>query len=179
MQVFVPSAAPIVVAECLDRKRLNKQVIECRQIIKAVCGESSAWRNHPIVKMYSKHVLWLTLYAQCLEAYRRGDIGGARRYSCMAGKCTPPFLSGSNGVQLTYWHRGRLCKKDPEHYAKYFGFLPSEMNGLGIDNFIENVYIVDGKTLWYRDGKLVKVGMFPGDFYGERTWIFVEGKGWI
>lgn len=69
MQVFVPYDSPYRVASCLDMRRLNKQIIECRQILAAIRGESNAWKNHPCVKMYRDHTEWLEYYMFCLECY--------------------------------------------------------------------------------------------------------------
>ena len=38
MQVFTPYKEPILCAQVLDKKRLNKQIIECQQIIRAIEG---------------------------------------------------------------------------------------------------------------------------------------------
>ena len=53
MNVFV-IGSPIETAKCLDPRRLNKQIIECKQILKAIDGETKAWANHPATKMYMK-----------------------------------------------------------------------------------------------------------------------------
>lgn len=41
MQVFTPYPEPFKTADCLDSRRLNKQIIECRQILAAIKGESN------------------------------------------------------------------------------------------------------------------------------------------
>ena len=48
MQIFI-IGSPFETAQALDKRRLNKQIIECRQIMKAINGESEAWANHPCV----------------------------------------------------------------------------------------------------------------------------------
>lgn len=40
MQVFTPYPQPFACADCLDPRRLNKQIIECKQILAAIRGES-------------------------------------------------------------------------------------------------------------------------------------------
>lgn len=40
MQVFIVGS-PIETAMALDKKRLNKQIIETRQIIDAICGKKA------------------------------------------------------------------------------------------------------------------------------------------
>lgn len=69
MQIFLPYADIIKVAQCLDKRRLHKQIVECNQIIKAITGESEAWKNHPVVKMYSKHLKFVYLYLDILQRY--------------------------------------------------------------------------------------------------------------
>lgn len=54
MQVFTPYKEPILCAQVLDKKMLNKQIIECQQIIRAIEG-NKAWHNHPVVRMYRPH----------------------------------------------------------------------------------------------------------------------------
>ena len=52
MQTFLPYSTPIKCAEALDNKRLNKQILECYQILNVLSGNSVAWRNHPAVLMW-------------------------------------------------------------------------------------------------------------------------------
>ena len=73
MQVFLVGTI-IETAEALDRRRLNKQIIEIRQILRAISGESKAWKNHPVVKMYSNNTEWLKEYLKCLEEYYFGNF---------------------------------------------------------------------------------------------------------
>ena len=54
MQIFLPYKDIFKTAECFDNRRLNKQIIECQQILDAIDG-STSWCNHPIVKMYKEH----------------------------------------------------------------------------------------------------------------------------
>ena len=41
MQIFIPYPSPIDVAKCLDPRRLNKQILECDQIMKAIVTRQS------------------------------------------------------------------------------------------------------------------------------------------
>lgn len=162
MQVFVPYVEPYFVAQSLDKRRLNKQVLEGRQIIKAITGESDAWKNHPVVKMYREHVVWLMFYTMCLDAYRKGHLKEAMRYNTMAYIYTPSFLHG----MVVAHHRARLYTKDPEYYRKVWPHFTKPFYNFQCE---ENLYIVDGKTLWYKDGKLVRTGDFDNNFFGEKT----------
>ena len=57
MQVFI-IGSPLETAMALDRRRLNKQIIECRQILNAIFGKTNAWVNHPCTLQYHKHKHW-------------------------------------------------------------------------------------------------------------------------
>lgn len=50
MQVFVPYQEPFEVATFLDSRRLNKQIIECRQILAAIRGELLRYEYGKIIK---------------------------------------------------------------------------------------------------------------------------------
>ena len=166
MQVFVPYVEPYFVAQSLDKRRLNKQVLECRQIIKAINGESDAWKNHPVVKMYKNHMIWLIFYTMCLDAYRKGHLKEARRYNTVAHIYAPSFIKD---WRVTSHHRARLYTKDPEYYRNVWPHLANYYIQCE-----ENLYIVDGKTRWYKNGKLVNMGTFPDDFYGNYTWPYTR-----
>lgn len=156
MQVFVPDPSPLECAGTLDMRRLNKQIIECRQILKAIRGESSAWVNHPCVKMYRDHEQWLTHYMHCLECYKaEEDLWEAEEYEEskialslavewdeLASEITPPFLTDEFCEQ----HCRRLYTKDPEYY-EHFGHLGTSE---------ENWYFVDGELSVYKEGKLIR-----------------------
>ena len=54
MQTFVPFDNFIESSKSLDNRRLNKQLLEGRQIYKIIYTDqrSGAWANHPAVKMW-------------------------------------------------------------------------------------------------------------------------------
>lgn len=143
MQIFIPHPSPIHVAQCLDPKRLNKQVVECDQIMKAIKGETKAWANHPVVKMYSDHLHWVKLYRDCLYNYRIGNTRLAIHLSNEADKIRPKWMTRP----LCYSHRRRLVEKDPIYYKGFYNFGISEIN----------YYIVDNKVLGYVKGKCIKI----------------------
>ena len=142
MQVFVPYPSPIDVAKCLDPKRLKKQVIECDQILKAITGESKAWKNHPVVKMYSEHSSWLWYYRETLDAHLKKCFTLAKQYSHQCDAyLPPPFLTESFCDQ----HKRRLYTKAPELYPQFAEYGKSD----------ENWYFVDGRLRRYVNGKQV------------------------
>lgn len=69
MQIFLPSPSCLQTARQLDKRRLNKQIIEAAQIIRAIDEEGRGWHNHPATRMYRIHKQWLMLYRDCLAAY--------------------------------------------------------------------------------------------------------------
>lgn len=144
MQVFTPYPEPFETAICLDSRRLNKQIIECRQILAAISGESDAWKNHPVVKQYKDHVKYLEHYVKCLEAVRLGYSGVAMSHSYEAMLYKPEFLT----TEFCDQHKRRLFTKDNIFYHEFHAYGKS----------YENWYFVDGKLLKYINGKIVKNG---------------------
>lgn len=128
-------------AKCLDPKRLRKQIIECDQILKAISGESQAWKNHPVVKMYKEHWMWLDLYRRCLSAYSRGQTDEAMVHNADASDYEPPFLTSDFCDQ----HKRRLYTKAPELYPQFWPYGESD----------ENWYFVDGEIVKYINGKRI------------------------
>lgn len=141
MQIFIPYPSPIEVAKCLDPKRLNKQIIECDQIIKAIKGETKAWANHPIVKMYAGHLRWVMLYRACLDSYKDDCLDVAKSLSAGADMIRPSWMTDA----LCRSHKRRLVAKDPQFYK---AFWPYGISGI-------NYYVVDNKVLGYVDGKKI------------------------
>lgn len=140
MNVFI-IGTPLETAQKLDKRRLNKQIIECGQILKAIAGDTTAWANHPVTKMYAGHQKWLRNYMMCLDAYRNGDMQNAIRFNCHANEIKPPFHCQEYFDQM----KRRLYTKDPIHYVEFADLGMSEVNW----------YYVDGKWKHYINGKLI------------------------
>lgn len=143
MQVFVPYPSPIDTAMAMsnDKLRLRKQVIECDQILKAIYGQSEAWKSHPIVKMYSRHREWLESYTLCLKYYEFGDDDEAHAENALAFQFRPPFLTKSFCDQ----HKRRLYTKAPDLYPQFASYGKSE----------ENWYFVNGEIVRYVNGERI------------------------
>ena len=140
MNVFI-IGSPLETAKKLDKRRLNKQIIECGQILKALSGESSAWANHPATRQYAANWLWLRNYMKCLDAYRNGDIVSAE---CFSGACDcirPEFHCNEYFDQM----KRRLYTKDKEFYKEFAHLGESEVNW----------YYADDKWKYYKNGKVV------------------------
>ena len=140
MQIFI-IGSPFETARALDRRRLNKQVIECKQIMKAINGESKAWANHPCVKMYREHWEWLCYYQMTLGYLVEGDEMASRRWSGYADRFRPTFHTQEYFDQM----KRRLYTKDNEHYKQWAHLGESDVNW----------YYVDGEWLYYRNGKRI------------------------
>ena len=144
MNVFI-IGTPYETAQALDKKRLNKQIIECRQILKAIDGNTKSWAKHPCTLQYGHHRAWLWRYLNCLECFRNGAIRAAEGYSALADLCRPSFQTPSFFDQM----KRRLYTKDPVHYAQWTDLGTSDVNWYWSPE--EDTYI------YYRNGKRVEL----------------------
>ena len=139
MQIFIPSPSCLQTARQLDKRRLNKQIIEAAQILRAIDGEGKGWKNHPVTQMYRPYKQWLQLYRSCLMEFQRGNIEAADQISRQADEIRPPFVNESFCCQ----HARRLYTKAPELYPQFAA--------LGISQ--ENWYVINGAIICYVNGK--------------------------
>lgn len=144
MQVFICEKSPYQICESmrLDRVRMNKQVIEAKQIISTISGYSKSWKNHPICLMYREHKEWLYDYVCCMDCYLKGLYEYAKYWSDEADKIRPFFLDCD---ELIIQHRKRLYSKSPDKYPQFAEYGTSDIN----------YYVVNGKLLKYKDGKRI------------------------
>lgn len=126
MQTFLPYDSYRLSAKALDRSRLGKQRLECKQILQTLMGESTAWANHPAVKMWRGYEKSLCEYAIeiCLEWRSRGYMdtqlpwfGDVYRKLPPSAGSRPPWL-GDPLIHLS--HKGNLVRKDPDWYGPLF-----------------------------------------------------------
>ena len=134
MQTFLPSKDFDTVANMLDSKRLNKQILECYQILKVLSTKDpfAGWRNHPAVKMWRGHEIALFDYvlAMIREAERRGIktdknkdnlINLRAKYISEWGSGYPVWYQNSETMgRITTTHKANLYKKDPEYYYAFY-----------------------------------------------------------
>ena len=131
MQTFLPSVSFEVSARLLDDRRLGKQVVECRQIARALTGGPSAgWARHPAVLMWEGHLGSLLTYARAMAeewSSRRGtpdhwhmawvnmllDHEQVIRAHHPAFKAPPAWLGDE---RLHGSHRAALHRKAPDKY---------------------------------------------------------------
>jgi hypothetical protein len=133
MQTFLPYKDFQKSAEALDNKRLNKQVLECYQILRVLSNPDpkAGWRNHPAVKMWRGHEksLWSYAMTMLFEASRRGiktDTNEKnlrnvwRLESSYWGDGLPEWFSNDIIMRkVVTTHKANLYRKDPEFYSKF------------------------------------------------------------
>lgn len=142
MQVFI-IGSPWDTFNSLDKRRLCKQLIECRQILSIYNGESKAWKNHPIVRAYQPYQKWLTVYTWMLEEFleEKSDFLMLMNYNSWLKENAPKFHTEAYFNQM----KRRLFTKNKTFYE---GF-----KHLG-ESFV-NWYYVDNEWLYYKDGKRI------------------------
>lgn len=130
MQTFVPFADLHESAVVLDNKRLNKQLLEGRQIYSILSENrtTGGWVNHPAVKMWRNYDNALFAYLEniMLECVFRG-ISTEKNWSAITKMHDDNWDRGSNIVMPPWWgdervhqsHRNNLYNKDPEFYAEF------------------------------------------------------------
>lgn len=142
MQTFLPLPGYLLSAKALDNKRLGKQRVECKQILRAlgvpvgskVVPDRSGWRHHPAVKMWSGYAYSLCCYAIAMcEEWRRRGFGdsllpqfeeAAEQLYDSGNTARPPFV-GDERFHAS--HRSNLLRKDPEYYGRFGWSEPAGM----------------------------------------------------
>lgn len=141
MQTFLVSTDFDQVARSLDKKRLNKQLLEGRQILYALAGLSKGWVNHPATKMWRGHELFLHDYLTSImtECSSRGikvdtnweaievvvsQFTGATQFAdtTQFTNCSPPewYTDLVIADRIITSHRAQLFFKDPVHYSDFW-----------------------------------------------------------
>lgn len=121
MQTFLPYADFRQCAQVLDRQRLGKQRVECKQILLALTEPTYGWKHHPAVKMWRGHEHALAAYAwvMCDEWRRRGYNDSLQDWFVQFHDrpWTLPAWIGDERVHES--HRSALARKLPDHYAQF------------------------------------------------------------
>ena len=141
MNTFLPYPSFEKSAKVLDNKRLNKQIVECYQILKAITLPDYGWQNHPAVNMWREHPISLFSYTWYLnieytdrkverdklfmapnhKSYDNAAKFFTINYSypryCQSIIDMPDFI-GYEPFHLS--HQSNLLRKDLYHYNKYF-----------------------------------------------------------
>lgn len=138
MQVFVPYDNPYLVAECLDKKRLPRQITEAKLILDGIDGKNG-WGNSIVAKMWRPYKDWLYNYWMVLKYYYYGDNLEAISSNTYCLTHKPKFLTKKFCDQ----HKRRLYTKDPQHYFQFKDL------GESYDNW----YYVNGKLKIFNQNK--------------------------
>lgn len=130
VNVFIPYDNFEVCARCLDNKRLYKQIVECKQILNAIKGETKGYANHPATVMWKRYPHALRRYQiSCIREWlnRRWMLDFEtitdldKRYAWKQGALTRdtlmPHWWGDKDIHDS--HKANLYRKDPEHYKQF------------------------------------------------------------
>lgn len=126
MQTFLPYPDYKLSASVLDRSRLGKQRVECKQIVTALVyssiGVSAGWQRHPATLMWTGHIGSLCEYAieVCQEWTRRGYYDSLRpffEHYIKVYPTTKPKWLGDERLHSS--HRSKLLFKDREWYSQF------------------------------------------------------------
>ena len=139
MQTFLPYEDFFLSALSIDKKRCWKQVIEAKQIIDCLEGKTTAWQNHPAVKMWEGYVEPLKYYYNCFLFVSKENhgINTKREEYEVINKI---FEEGNSGLLNWPWWlgnedfhramRARLIEKDGDFYLPKFPKDKGFNNGL-------------------------------------------------
>ena len=144
MQTFLPYVNDFrSSAIVLDNKRLNKQLLEGRQIFAALLGLTKGWVNHPATRMWKNHETYLFEYLLAIkdECSKRGIKTDKNwfaiqemydEYFADNRNFDPPVWMSNEEIasKIEITHRANLYLKDPEYYE---GF------DYAVDTYRENV----------------------------------------
>lgn len=129
VQTFLISTDFDQTAQSLDKSRLNKQLLEGRQILHALAGRSKGWVYHPATKMWRGHELFLhdyltSIMVECASRGVKVDTNWAAIESVMSEftKCSPPdwYTDLVTADRIITSHRAQLFFKNPEHYSDFW-----------------------------------------------------------
>lgn len=131
MQTFLPFAHDFDRSlRQLDRRRLGKQRVETLQLLNALTGVSSGWRQHPAAVMWIGYEPALIQYGvRCCDIWREHGYRDTCRdkildhlpvvLACRGNTGMPYWSGGAIADRLSATHRYQLFRKDPQFYAKW------------------------------------------------------------
>jgi hypothetical protein len=107
-------------ARILDRRRLGKQRVEAKQILRALAGLTrSSWDNHPCNKMWRGYEYSLMNYCNIMmeEWCRRGHHNELCKYYLLPWVFSHPNWLGDPAFHSR--HRAKLLGKDFDFYSQF------------------------------------------------------------
>ena len=135
MQTFLPYPDYAECAKVIDDKRLWKQVLEAKQILATIRGDSKAWGNHPAVTMWRGYHDSLRGYLMTMvQEWLNRRIGdgisledywvGDKSILCYTEDDIPHWIEDE---RLHSSHRSNLLRKDPVWYGQFGWVEPDDM----------------------------------------------------
>lgn len=139
MQTFLIHESFLETARALDTRRLNKQVVECKQIYASLTGmsepygkpakQTNSWQHHPAVRMWkgAEHLLCVYAIIMREEATRRKIRDNTEMLKFFEVRMNRhPFIIPSwwseeaQKSRIIFTHRCNLARKDWKHYFPQF-----------------------------------------------------------
>lgn len=131
MQTFLPYPDIVLSVQVLDRQRLGKQRVEALQILNAISGKSTGWRNHPATRMWRNNPKTLAFYgmAACSEWMARGyrDSQYEKFQSIFNSLPDEPMPTWFGDSAFHESHKSNLVRKLPAHYQPFFPEVPDNL----------------------------------------------------
>jgi hypothetical protein len=166
MQVFVPFESFTKSVQVLDRSRLQKQIVECHQILGAILGWPTkdgkariGYLNHAAVIGWRYHPRALAQYALCAVAEME-----ARGYKRSCYHATFCEVRGAEDVALAPWigdeavhssHRARLLQKDFDYYSQ-FGWPETLLEDLTTRQYQWPIFLIGSETEYRLEERVSK-----------------------
>ncbi len=126
MQTFLPLPSIVKSVRCLDWRRLGKQRVEARQILNALEGKSSGWRNHPATRMWEGYENALKAYLNvCIIEWQRRGYNNTMKGEKVSFPIEMPPWFGDDRFHAS--HRSNLLRKDSEHYGQFGWTEPPDL----------------------------------------------------
>jgi hypothetical protein len=131
MQTFLPYESFELSAKVLDWQRLNKQRTETKQMLEALLGLPSRWRNHPATVMWEGHERALAEYGRAicqewiLRGYNDAQMPLFEAWLSQLPDTGRPSWLGRPSFHAS--HRSNLVRKLPEHYRRFFPEDPDNL----------------------------------------------------
>lgn len=114
----------IETAKVIDNKRTGKQRVEAKQLLNILLDRntSSAWKNHPVLKMWIPWSEALKLYYNCFvnewisRGFRNNMLYEAINEEALEFQSIPLFITNKHFVNRM---KANLLSKDENFYNKY------------------------------------------------------------
>lgn len=132
MQTFMSEPSVTKSLMVLDYKRLGKQRVEAKQILRALRGESKGWVNHPAVRMWRGYEGALVQYgiACCrvwlMCGYKDSLLPYFNEMAEEYPDHTMPPWFGKEDFHRS--HQSNLVRKDPDYYRRFYPDVPDDLD---------------------------------------------------